>query len=91
MYNCPAFESHDNVCKHSSEHQYLLSIGGMNPTKNTETMIEAVKLLKDKGVNVQYHILGDGPLRQKIESMISEYHLENNVFSMDSEMMSKTS
>lgn len=80
VYNCPAFESHDNVCKHSSEHQYLLSIGGMNPTKNTETMIEAVKLLKDKGVNVQYHILGDGPLRQKIESMISEYHLENNVF-----------
>lgn len=80
VYNCPSFESQNNSCSHTSEHQYLLSIGGLNPTKNTETMIEAVKLLKGKGINVQYHILGDGPLRQKIESMISEYHLENNVF-----------
>lgn len=80
IYNCPSFELHGNDCKHSSEHRYLLSIGGLNPIKNTETMIEAVKLLRDKGVNVQYHILGDGPLRQKIENMISEYHLKDIVF-----------
>ncbi len=80
VYNCPAFISHDNNIKHFSEHQYLLSVGGMNQIKNTETMIEAMKLLKEKGSNVQYHILGDGPLRPKIESMISKYHLENNVF-----------
>lgn len=80
IYNCPAFESQDNGCKHTSKYQYLLSIGGMNPTKNTETMIEAVKLLKDKEINIQYHILGDGPLRKKIEKMVFEYHLERNVF-----------
>lgn len=79
VYNSPSFELGDIGTRTFDGTIELLSIGGLNPTKNTETMIEAVRVLKARGVEVVYHVLGDGPHRTKVERMIKDYGLENNV------------
>lgn len=80
IYNSPAFEhGHEGIFKHIGSDYNLLSVGGLNPTKNTETLIKAVHILKQRGENVKYHVLGDGPLRGKVQKMINNFGLENNV------------
>lgn len=41
--------------------------------------IEAVKHLIEKGYQVHYEIAGDGPLREDLKHLISQYHLEEDV------------
>ena len=80
VYNCSGFNILPNkpiihdICK-----RYLVSVGGFNPIKNTETLVETVRLLKQKGTKVTAFILGDGPLRSKIESMINQYDIQDSI------------
>lgn len=81
VYNCPAFfQQPANPIFHDVNKKILVSIGGLNPTKNTETLVEAVKLLKDRNVDVKAYVLGDGPLREQTEEKIKSYGLQDYVF-----------
>lgn len=80
IYNGPAFfEPLGEPIRHQASAHVLVSVGAMNPTKNTETMIEAVKILKDRGIKVKYRVVGDGPLRPKVEGMIQELGIADEV------------
>ncbi|MBB6327767.1 glycosyltransferase involved in cell wall biosynthesis [Algoriphagus iocasae] len=43
-------------------------------------IIEAVKILKDRSINIQVYIVGDGPEKPEIQSLINKYDLEEVVF-----------
>lgn len=49
--------------------------GWFLPATGAEYVIEAARILKDK--NIKFLIIGRGMLREKIESMIKEYDLDN--------------
>ena len=48
--------------------------------KNLELLIETGRLLKQKGLRFKISIFGDGPLFNKLKSIIKEYQLESVVF-----------
>lgn len=79
VYNTSALDTPFDELRSFEGDTALLSVGGLNPTKNTETLIEAVHILKQRGVDLQYYVLGDGPLREEAERLIDRYSLKDNV------------
>lgn len=80
VYNCPAFfEPLTTPIYHDVKDRILVSVGGLNPFKNTEILVEAIKILVSKGFYVKSYVLGDGNLRELIQFKIDEYELQNNV------------
>ncbi len=57
----------------------ILSSGRLTHEKGFDMLIKAAKLVFSKHPDWQWHIYGEGPERGKIEFLIEENHLENNV------------
>jgi len=53
----------------------LLSVGRLVEKKGFEYAIQAVSLLAKQGVKIEYVIIGDGGLRNKLESLVAELKL----------------
>lgn len=73
VYNCPAFfEELDKPVIHKVSTKRVVNVGCCNPTKNTETIIRAAKILKSRGIEVKFDVVGDGCLRPVAENLIKE-------------------
>jgi colanic acid/amylovoran biosynthesis glycosyltransferase len=57
----------------------ILSIARLSEKKGLEYGIRAIAHLKDKGVNVIYRIIGEGPLRDDLEALVKELSLQDVV------------
>jgi len=57
----------------------LLTVARLAYEKGHEYAIEAVKQLKESGYDVEYRIVGDGPLKDSIKSLIGVHKLEENI------------
>ncbi|MFC1734851.1 glycosyltransferase family 4 protein [Candidatus Hydrogenedentota bacterium] len=57
----------------------ILSIGRLVPQKCQTYLVEACKALKERGVEFECLIIGDGPDERKLKAMIREYGLEDVV------------
>ncbi|MFP5108562.1 glycosyltransferase [Neobacillus sp. C211] len=57
----------------------ITSVGRLVEKKGHEYAIRAMKLLVNKYPLMKYKIAGDGPLKNKLEGIIKELDLENNV------------
>lgn len=58
----------------------LLAVGRLVAAKDYPTLISAVKLLLERGMRLELHILGDGNERELVDSLIKENDLQKNVF-----------
>ena len=58
----------------------IVSVGRMNRQKGQWHLIRAVKMLRDQGLHIKLVILGEGELRSKLEELVEEAGLKNNVF-----------
>lgn len=63
------------------ERTIILYVGGLNKHKNVQLQIEVMNLVVNKYYrnDIVLSIIGDGPDRKQIESMVSQYSLESNV------------
>ncbi|NVK50384.1 MAG: glycosyltransferase [Cyclobacteriaceae bacterium] len=43
-------------------------------------IVEAVKILRDRSINIKGYIVGDGPEKPKVQALINKYHLGGEVF-----------
>lgn len=57
----------------------ILAIGALKPAKAFDILLHAVALLCSRGTNVRLVILGEGKERTKLEELIKELGLEENV------------
>lgn len=57
----------------------LLSIGRLYPQKNYPLAIDAAKIIKDKGIDFNWYIIGEGVLRGEIEKQINVLSLQDNI------------
>jgi len=59
----------------------ILFIGALYRSKGIFDLLEAVRILKLKGLEFQVRVIGDGPTQvvELVNKMIAEYHLENFV------------
>lgn len=57
----------------------ILSVARLDEKKGLTDAIEAVSEIVDRGIDVEYHIVGKGPLRNTLESKIAAHGLEDTV------------
>ena len=56
----------------------LLTVGRLTAQKAYEGAVDAMKLLKERGRNARWYILGEGEERKALEKKIKEYGLEQD-------------
>ncbi len=59
---------------------HLLFVANLLPNKNPLIFCQAVKILRDQGMNVKATLLGDGPERSKIEAYCASEKLEDFIY-----------
>ena len=63
----------------SEDTHVLLFVGRFMPEKGILDLVEACKLLKEANVNFCLFCLGNGPLLEEVNSLISKYGLNDNI------------
>jgi colanic acid/amylovoran biosynthesis glycosyltransferase len=58
----------------------ILSTGRLHYSKGYVYSLPAIKALLEKGYNLEYHILGDGPDKEMLQFITADLQLQNNVF-----------
>jgi colanic acid/amylovoran biosynthesis glycosyltransferase len=59
----------------------ILTVSRLVPEKGLSYGIEAIYKLVKRGItNIEYHILGDGPLREELEALVRKFNLKDKVF-----------
>ncbi|MET0636011.1 MAG: glycosyltransferase family 4 protein [Chitinophagaceae bacterium] len=72
-----------NSCELRSQYNcqmLIVSVARMIPVKRHYLMFTAVRALIDKGYDIKFVCLGDGPLRSSLESYIAENDLGHHIF-----------
>lgn len=57
----------------------LVSVGRLVEKKGIAQVLRAVKLLADRGVRAEYRVVGDGPLRGRLETLAAELGVAGRV------------
>lgn len=57
----------------------LLTVARLNPSKGIDHALRAIAQAKQKGLEITYLVAGEGPDRERLEALIKELGLENNV------------
>lgn len=61
------------------ENDYILAIGRYTPQKDFQTLIKAFNIIKDSYQNLNLIILGEGELRDELQSLIDRLSLQDKV------------
>lgn len=62
----------------------LLSVGALIETKGHDVLIDACKLLRDRGIDFRCRIVGAGPLRESLQAQIERLGLRDRVVPLGS-------
>ncbi|MDY5578122.1 MAG: glycosyltransferase [Lachnospiraceae bacterium] len=60
----------------------ILTVGRLSTQKAYEVSIDAMRLLKDKGENIRWYVLGEGSERKKLEEQIERLGLQEDFILM---------
>ncbi len=78
--NDGAFASAHRHFSHAPQPLRLISVGSMERLyKGFDTLIEAVAITKQKGVNISLRIVGEGRCRNELENLVQQRELEREV------------
>ena len=58
----------------------LIFIGRLTPVKQLDMLVQSVADLNEKGQQYNLVFIGDGPERQKLEKMVADYQLQDQVW-----------
>ena len=63
----------------------ILTVGRLTVQKAYETAIDAMKLLKDQGINVRWYVLGEGELKEQLQQKIDSLGLTGDFILLGAE------
>lgn len=63
----------------SSAELNVVALGRLTEKKCPEALVHAARLVVQEFHEVQFHIIGDGPLRKRVECLIDDFDLAENV------------
>ncbi len=69
----------DNAKEYGCEHS-LVTVARLSEEKGIEQGVKTISTLKEDGYDVEWHIVGEGPQRIKIESSIQENKASDYIF-----------
>lgn len=58
---------------------FIISVGRLTKQKDHATLVKAMKILNEKGINLKLFIIGDGDQRKSIQNLISKFGLNKNI------------
>jgi len=73
------FNLKENQRDSQAEKTRLITVGRLIDLKGQRFGIRAIKRLKEKGHNLSYTIVGDGPKRLELEHMVAKFELQETV------------
>lgn len=59
---------------------HIIMVGRFFPLKGYKTLLKAATIINDKNPNVEFHLVGDGPMKPGAEVFTQELGLQNVVF-----------
>lgn len=57
----------------------LVAVGGLHPWKAFDDLLKAAAILRDRQINFQLAIIGDGPMRGRLQAQIAQLGLTDRV------------
>ena len=69
----------NSISENSYDGLFITSCGRITKVKGFDLATEAAHILKGKNIGFKWYFVGDGPDRQKIEQLILQYGLEDNI------------
>lgn len=66
--------------RHLMSENYIVSVARLVPGKDFRTVIEAGKILQDKGYSYKHYIIGDGEEKEELQALIDKYGLNQKIF-----------
>ncbi len=79
IYNSYEFKKEKLGKKNRPNALKLLFVGRIIKSKGIYELIEACKILKEKGFKYTLTVIGDGSEREKIQKLIKDYNLEKSI------------
>lgn len=64
---------------YTSDMLHIVSVGRLAPEKHFENIIPTAKALRKTGIDFTWHIVGEGPERSQLETLIAENDLKDYV------------
>ncbi len=55
----------------------LVSVGRLHPAKGYDMAIEACKIIKEKGIDIKWYVIGEGGERPELERLIKAHQVQN--------------
>lgn len=77
--NIPDREFFRETSIEDRDRNLILVVSRLTPEKNVEVAVYIVSRLVEKGYNIKLAIIGDGPLRRKLEDLARRLNLSNNI------------
>lgn len=65
--------------QHHPERGYVLAVGSLLPVKRWDRLLRAIARLSEMGLKFEVRHAGSGPLRQELEAMARELHVDHVV------------
>lgn len=56
----------------------LVTVGRLHPVKGFDLAIEACKIIKEKGIDVKWYVIGEGAEKMNLTQLVQQYQLEDN-------------
>lgn len=83
IYNPVQVEKVEKLALQNIEKSFtFIAVGRLNPQKDYKTILDACAILKEKNSNFTLGIIGDGNLKEELQSQLKSLQLEENVFLM---------
>lgn len=79
IYHGLELEGYTSIERDAGRSRVIVSVGQLKQKKGLRHLIEAVALLRDRGVDVECRIIGEGPLRDELQGLIASHHVEDRV------------
>lgn len=73
------FRPRAGIGKRRADPLRLVSVGRLHPVKGYGVLLDAMGLLKRRGVGVTLTMIGDGPMRERLEALVRSHDLGDRV------------
>ncbi|WP_427018383.1 CDP-glycerol glycerophosphotransferase family protein [Pseudarthrobacter sp. P1] len=74
------FDTLDRILPNELDVTTFITAGRLSPEKNHERLIRAFSIVYRENSNIRLIIMGDGPLKSRLKSLVSELGLSDSVF-----------
>lgn len=79
MLDAEAIEQKVANSPYTGDMLHIVSVGRLTPEKHFENIIPAARALREMGTVFTWHIVGEGPERSQLETLIAENDLKDHV------------